>query len=173
MDESALSTVQKPSKIFATTGRTHMGSLTSGERGQHIIVTCCINTVGNFVPPALIFGRKNRKEELLDNALPGTLGLFQESGWITSGLFVKWLKHFCSYVGPSKENKVLLLLNGHISHKSLETVTIAKENGVVFFSAFLPSQECTLWLKNHPGRNITVYQVAELFTKAYSKAATV
>lgn len=193
MDESGLSTVQKPPKILASTGRKQVGSLTSAERGQHITVVCCMNSIGNFVPPALIFPRKNKKDELLDKAPPGTIGLYQETGWMTTELFVKWLKHFCAYAKPTKEKKVLLLLDGHISHKSLEAVTYAKENGIILMcfpphcthrmqpldvTFFGPlkvyyNQECTTWLKNHPGRVITSYQIGELFAIAYCKAATV
>lgn len=131
MDESGLSTVQKPPRVMAAKGRKQVGSITSAERGQHVTSVCCMNAIGNFIPPCLIFPRKNRKDELLDKAPPGTLGLFQESGWMTSELFVKWLKHFCSHATPSNDNKVLLLLDGHSSHKSLEAVMFAKKNGII------------------------------------------
>lgn len=41
-DESALSTVQRPQKVFATTGRKQVGSITSAERGSHVTVVCCV-----------------------------------------------------------------------------------------------------------------------------------
>ncbi|KAJ8728608.1 hypothetical protein PYW07_006304 [Mythimna separata] len=34
------------------------------------------------------------------------------------------------------------------------------------------SSECEKWLRNHPGRSITVYQVAAIFTPAFYQAAT-
>lgn len=193
MDESGLSTVQKPPKVLASTGRKQVGSLTSAERGQNITVVCCMSSTGNFVPPALIFPRKRAKPELIDSAPLGTLGIFQESGWMTIESFIKWLKHFTNYVKPSKANKVLLLLDGHISHKSLDAVNFARDNGIVlmcfpphcthrmqpldicFFGPLKAyyNQECTTWLRNHPGRVITQYQVGELFSNAYGKAATI
>lgn len=193
MDESGLSTVQRPPKIFAKTGRKQVGSLTSAERGQHVTCVCCMNAIGNFVPPAVIFPRKNRKEELLDALPPGSLGLFHETGWMTTDTFVLWLKHFQSYVKASPESKVLLLMDGHSSHKSLEAVTFAKKSGIILMcfpahcthriqpldvSFYGPlktfyNQECALWLKNHPGRVITQNQIGELFTSAYGKSATI
>lgn len=193
MDESSLSTVQRLPKIFAKTGRKQVGSLTSAERGQHVTCVCCMNAIGNFVPPALIFPRKNRKEELLDALPPGSLGLFHETGWMTGDTFVLWLEHFQNIVNASIESKVLLLLDGHSSHKSLKALTFAKNNGIVMLcfpahcthriqpldvSFFGPLKtfynlECTLWLKNHPGRVITQNQIGGLFTSAYGKAATI
>lgn len=194
VDESGLSTVpSKNVKIFATKGQKQVGVLSSAERGQHLTVVCCMNAVGTFLPPALIFPRKNMKNELMDHAPPGSIGLTQEKGWMNNELFLKWLKHFVKFVKPSVDEKVLLLVDGHSSHKSLEVLTFAKENGIVLFcfpphcthrvqpldvSFYSPlrsfyNQELTTWLKNHPGRTVTHFQVAEIFNAAYMKAATI
>ncbi|XP_030765750.1 uncharacterized protein LOC115889810 [Sitophilus oryzae] len=193
MVESSLSTVQRPPKIFAKTRKKQVGSITSAERGQHITCVCCMNGIENFVPPALIFLRKNRKEELLDALPPGSFGLFNETGWMTADTFVLWLKHFQNFVKASLESKVLLPLDGHSNHKSLNALTFAKNNGIIMlcFPAHCThrmqpldvcfygplktfyNQECAIWLKNHPGRVITQNQIGELFTSAYGKAATI
>ena len=36
MDESALTTVHDPPKVFAKTGKKKVGTITSGERGSHV-----------------------------------------------------------------------------------------------------------------------------------------
>jgi hypothetical protein len=42
------------------------------------------------------------------------------------------LKEFIKLVKPSKENKVLLLLDGHTSHsKNLAAIELARANGVI------------------------------------------
>lgn len=86
-DESGLSTVQRPQKVFATAGRKQVGAITSAERGSHVTVVCAMSSNGNYIPPALIFPRKNLKQELTDNAPPGTLMIAQESGWMTGPVF--------------------------------------------------------------------------------------
>ncbi|KAJ4430676.1 hypothetical protein ANN_19267, partial [Periplaneta americana] len=65
-----------------------------------------MGTKGHFIPPALIFPRKNWKHELLDGAPVGTLGLVQEKGWITEEVFLQWLEHFCQHVKARLEDKV-------------------------------------------------------------------
>jgi hypothetical protein len=111
---------------------------------------------------------------------------------MTSELFKKWLEHFATYTSPSPTNKVLLLLDGHCSHKSYEAVDYARQNGiillcfpphcthrlqpldVVFFGPLKTyfNQETTKWLKSHPGRAVTQFQISGLLNAAYGKAAT-
>lgn len=193
VDESALSTVQRPQKIFATTGRKQVGALTSAEKGSHVTVVCCMSASGNYVPPCLIFPRKLMKNELIDEAPTGTLGIAQESGWMTTNVFYKWLVHFQSHVKASLEDKVLLIVDGHISHKGIESLSFAKDNGIILLclpphcthrmqpldvSFYGPlkayfNQEISTWLKAHPGRVVTQFQIGSLFEKAYGKAATI
>lgn len=71
------------------------------------------------------------KTELLDGTPPGTIGGCHPSGWIQPELFTKWLKHFVSIAKPSKEDPVLLVLDGHYSHtRNLDVIDIARESGV-------------------------------------------
>lgn len=193
VDESGLSTVQKrPQRILATKGRKQVGALSSAERGQHLTAVCCMNAIGTFVPPAFIFPRKRMKNELMDNAPIGSTAFCQENGWMCKEIFVQWLEHFVHYTKASEQNKVLLLLDGHNSHKSLEVLQYAKDNGVILFcfpphcthrvqpldvGFFSPlqtyyGQEIQTWLKQNPGRIVTHFQIASLFNKAYLKAAT-
>lgn len=193
MDESSLSTVHKPPKVFAEIGKKQVGALTSAERGLHVTVVCCMNPTGQYVPPALIFPRKNWKNELIDGAPVGSIGIAQETGWMTGEVFLKWLNHFVSFVKPTVEDKVLLIVDGHSSHKQLGVVDYAKQNGIVMlclpphcthrlqpldvaFYGPLKSyydQEVRKWLKTNPGRTVGQYQISSLFSVAYGKTATV
>ena len=123
VDESSLTTVQKTVKIFAQTGKKQVGALTSAERGVHVTAVCCMGLSG-FVPPMLIYPRKNWKKELTDGAPLGTIGVAQETGWMAGEIFVQWLK-------PTSQNKAILLSDGHASHKNVEAVSYAKENGII------------------------------------------
>lgn len=193
MDESGLSTVQRPQKVLATAGRKQVGAITSAERGSNVTVVCCMNAAGSYVPPFMIFPRKNMKNELVNEAPTGTVGVAQESGWMTTEIFVKWLQHFQSFVKASHNDKVLLIVDGHASHKSFEALNFAKENGIeivclpphcthrmqpldVCFYGPLKTyfnQEISVWLRNHPGRVVTALQIGYLFNQAYGKTASV
>lgn len=192
-DESALSTVQRPQKVFATAGRKQVGAITSAERGSHVTVVCCMCTNGSYIPPTLIFPRKNMKKELADHTPAGTFCIPQETGWMTGPVFFQWLQHFQKYAKASPTEKVLLIVDGHSSHKYLDALLYAKENGIVllclpahcthrmqpldvaFFGPLKTyyDQQITKWLKAHPGRVVTQFQIGGLLNEAYGKAATV
>lgn len=193
MDETKLTTVQKTQKIIAKRGKKQVGAITSAERGIHTTGVACMSSAGTFIPPALIFPRKKFNQDLYDGAPPGTLPLYNESAYMTGDLFLKWIKHFVKFVRPTNENKALLILDGHASHKNLDSLEFAKKNHVILFclpahcthrlqpldvAFFGPlatyyDQEVTTWLKAHPGRTVSIYQISSLFTRAYNKAATV
>lgn len=193
VDETGISTVQNPPKVFAATGKKQVGTIAGAERGIHVTVVCCTNPIGSYIPPTFIFPRKNWKQELLEGAPTGSLGLPQESGWMTSELFLAWLKHFKKYSNPSLESPVLLIMDGHVSHKSYGALKYAKENGIVLLclpahcshrmqpldvSFFAPlkaylNQELTKKIRQNEGRAISQLQIAGIFRPAYEKAATV
>ena len=52
---------------------------------------------------------------------------------MTKEIFLNSHAHFVHYYKVLKNNKIFLLLNGHISHKSLGVLVYAKENDIVLF----------------------------------------
>lgn len=194
VDETGITTVQsKHSKIISLKGKRQVGAITAAERGALVTMVTCMNAAGGFVPPMLVYPRKNMKQELLDGAPPGTIAGCHPSGWIQQHLFTQWLDHFIKHTKPSSDDPVILILDGHYSHtRNLDLIDLARKHYVMiislpphsthkmqpldlsFMSPFKTyySQEIETWLKNHVGRNVTVYQIGELLGKAYLKAAT-
>ncbi|XP_037977944.1 MFS-type transporter clz9 isoform X2 [Plutella xylostella] len=139
-------------------------------------------------------GRKQRmKQELLDRAPPGTTAECNAKGWMTSEVFMSWFQRFVRFCGASITNPVLLLLDGHITHtQNIEVIEYARKSGVVML-CFPPhcthrlqpldvgfmkplsvyyDHACSNWLRSHPGRIITTFQISEIFANAYIQAAT-
>jgi hypothetical protein len=131
MDVSNLYTVQKTQKILAQTGRKQVGLWTRAGSVINVIVVCCWNPYGHYFPPALNFPLKNWKNELIYYAPVRKLRIAHETGWITGEVFLQWLKHFSSFAKYSQEERVLLIFDGHSSHKNLYVLSFAKENGIV------------------------------------------
>lgn len=195
VDETGITTVQhKVRKILTMKGKREVHKLSSAERGALVTIVTCMSASGQFIPPLMVFPRKNMKAELLDGAPPGTIGGCHPSGWIQPELFTKWLIHFMSIVKPSKKDPVLLILDGHYSHtRNLDVIDIARDNGIIIIclpphstdrmqpldvSFMFPlktyyAQEIENWLTNHPGRVVTHYQIGEIFGKAYAKACKI
>ena len=122
MDETGISNVHKPANIVATKGARAVGKMTSGEKSKTVTVICATNAVGTYIPSMFIFPRKRMVESLMHNAPTGALGHCTESGWTDEQSFLKWLKHFTTIAKPSKEEKHIIILDGHHSHKMLEAV---------------------------------------------------
>ena len=134
VDETGCTTVQKPTKIIAATGVKQVGAVVSAERGQLVTLCCAVSATGNMIPPMLIFPRVHCKEHFVKGAPTGSIVRVHPSGWMTSENFFSWMKHFVSHVRPSNKDKVLLLLDNHHSHVTLETIDYAKEHGIVLLS---------------------------------------
>ena len=193
VDETGLSAVHTPGKILAKRGQKQVGKITSGEKGQTMTVVCCVSACGVYIPPMMIFKRQRMTEILLKGSPPGTIGGASANGWIDSELFVRWLKHFVYHAKPSLERKVILIVDGHVTHKSLEAVEYASANGVVMIclpphtthrmqpldkTIYGPlkcayNAACDQWMVCHAGDRISAYDQAELFGKAYTTIATV
>lgn len=195
VDESGLCIVQnKCQKVLGLKGKKQIGSVSSGERGVNTSFVACTSASGNFVSPMLIFKRMRMANELKVDAPPGSLVEISETGYITSELFLKWLRNFIEIVKPTIDKKVILVLDGHTTHsKNLEAIVMAREYGVIMLqlpghtthrlqpldkSFFSPlksnfNQAIQKWLRSNPGLCVTQYQVAGLCTEAYSKAATI
>ena len=89
---------------------------------------------------------------------------------------------------PSKENPVLLILDGHGSHKELAVIEYARDNNIhmlstpphklhpldrVFFKPFISefAAKSAVWMRRNPGARITDYEIAAIANVAFAKAA--
>lgn len=193
VDETSICTVPtKNTKIFAETGRKQVARVTSAERGDTTTAVICTSASGNFIPPMFIFRRKRMKIELMDGAPPGSVYACNASGWMKLEVFSQWFNHFLAQVKPSKDDPVLLVLDGHLSHtKNLGVILKARENhvtilclpphcthklqpldvGVMYPLSVYHNQSLEKYMNNNPGRVVTVFQIAKIFAEAYLKAA--
>lgn len=132
-------------------------------------------------------------DRLMRGAPLGAVGVPSANGWMDTATFVKYLHHFIKHVKPSPSSPCMLILDGHGSHKSLEAVTLAKENGITLItipphtshklqpldvSFYSPlktryNREVDKWMTANPGKRVTDYDIAELFAHAYEATASI
>lgn len=136
VDETGLSIVQsKVAKVVGLKGKRQVGASSSAERGSLVTVVCCMSAGGTFVPPMIIFPRKNMSDLIMKGAPPGSIGRAHPSGWIQGYLFTEWLTHFIKHVKPTEESPVLLILDGHNTHtKNINVVDLARSNHITIVS---------------------------------------
>ena len=192
VDEMGCTTVQKPSKVIASTGVKQVGAIVSAERGQLVTVCCAVSAIGNTVPPMFVFPRVHYKDSFVNGAPPNSIGAALPSGWMTAENFLTFMKHFVRHVRCSQEETVLLILDNHESHLSIEVLEFAKENGVIMLSfpqhtshklqpldrsVYGPFKKyynsaCDGWIVGHPGRTMTIYDIAGVVGTAFPRAMT-
>ena len=136
VDETGVTTVQKPVKQIAKKGEKRVGAIAAQECGTLVTVCCSINAAGNHIPPFLVFPRVNAQDHWRLTLPPGAAveGHPKASGWMTQENFISFLKHFTKYTKPTSESPVLLLLDNHKSHISLKAVNYCRENHITLLS---------------------------------------
>ena len=139
-----------------------------------------------------LFPRVNYRYNFVNGGPVGCVGTAHPSGWMTATGFLTFLKRFVAHVRPSPTDKVILLLDNHVSHLSVDLLQFAKDNGVVMVS-FPPhcshklqpldrsvygplkryyNVACDDWIVSHKGRTMTIYDVPAMVGLAYPKAMT-
>ena len=190
MDKVGLSIVHKPGRVVAALGRRNVWAITSAKKGRTHTILTCVSASGFTLPPFMIYPRKRITEQLKVGALPGSAFHCSESGWVTSELFMQWFHFFLENIPVCRP--VLLILDGHTSHVSVEVIELAKVNGVHMLC--LPAhtthilqpldvgvfkslkshyyKACRKYTRENPGRVITTEVIAELVAAAWPQSLT-
>lgn len=192
MDETGITTVQKPDRVVARRGFKQIGRITSQERGTLVTLAMAVSASGNSIPPYFIFPRVNYRHHMVSQGPPGSVGGANPSGWMKADNFLDWCKHFVKYIRPSIERPALLLLDNHDSHLSIAALDYLKENGVTVLS-FPPhcshklqpldrsvygplkkyvNSECDSWITSHPGMTMSIYDIPKILSNALPLAIT-
>ncbi|XP_065668064.1 uncharacterized protein LOC136088301 [Hydra vulgaris] len=192
VDETGITTVQKPNKVFACKGIKQVGALTSQERGTPVTMVLAVNACGNSVLPMFLFPRKKFFDHFIRDGPNEWIGASNGSGWMNEECFLTYLNHFIRHVKPTKESPVLLLLDNHQSHLSVQLITLCKDNGIVLLSfpphcthklqpldrpVFGPFKKCVAnaqdsWMKQWPGKTMSIYDLPGIAKIALQRSLT-
>ena len=190
MDETGMPLEPDFPRVVAGRGQKHVSCITTGNKAQVTVVAAC-NAAGYVIPPMVIFDRKTLKPEMTIGEVPGTMYGLSTSGWMDGDLFHNWfIHHFLAHVPPARP--LLLLLDGHSSHYSPETIRCAAEEEVILFclpphtthltqpldkGCFGPlksywKEECHQYTSNNPGRVVTRFAFSQVFCRAWYRGMT-
>ena len=91
-----------------------------------------INAMGWAIAPYLIFKAKNHDASWYPDLKPQWRIGVSNNGWTTNDLRVAWLRHFVKQIqGQRVGSHVLLIIDGHESHKSVAFQDLCKENKII------------------------------------------
>ena len=117
--------------IVTKTGKKNVHYRNTGNKAQ-ITVVGCVNTVGNAIPPMVIYSAKNFNAEQCESDIPSTAYAISPKGLIDQELFKHWLiTHFVTHAVSARP--LLLLLDGHSSPYLQESIEYAREENVILF----------------------------------------
>lgn len=190
-DETGVTCVQKHLKVLAPKSVRQVGKLTSAERGKNVTILFCMSATGVYTPPFFVFPRKRMNERLMFNAPLDSAGVAQPKGWINNDFFLQFLHHYKKFANPTADSPVLIVLDGHSSHKTLEVINYCRENNIhlisfpphtshkmqpldrTFMKPFKDAyhERCDVWMRAHAGARITEYDIAGIVAEAYLKVA--
>ena len=168
-------------KILSVKGTKKIKSSRLSNKTQ-ITILGCASAPEQTVPLMVVFTEKPFNAQLPNGKVPGTFNGMSPSGWMDQHLFFMWFfKHFLTHV--VSERPLLLLLDGHSFHFTLELVKATPKKDMIIFclpphttadsqpldtKCFGPLK--TYWLKtfhqhlfDNPGCMITKFQFCSLF----------
>uniref|UniRef100_A0A2A4IUA5 Zinc finger PHD-type domain-containing protein n=1 Tax=Heliothis virescens TaxID=7102 RepID=A0A2A4IUA5_HELVI len=189
-DETGCTTVQTCPKVIASKKSKQVGQVTSADRGTTVTLCFAVNAIGNVIPPFFIFPRVRYQEHFVSEGPEGSSGDAYPSGWMTTKSFVKFLEHFAKYSHASENNRVLLILDNHESHVSIDAINFAKSNGITLltlpphcsnklqpldiavYSSFKSRYNAAMnnWMLSNPGKTITIYNIPGFIKTIMSQA---
>ncbi|KAL1251473.1 hypothetical protein QQF64_019269 [Cirrhinus molitorella] len=155
MDETGITTVQKPEKILARRGQKQVGAVTSGERGTLVTVACAVNALGNAIPPHFVFPRVNFHLHFIRDGPPGCTGTANKSGWMQDEAFLEFQTHFQTHTRASPTQKL----------QPLDRSVFGPFNKMVY--TFSDS-----WMRHHPGTTMSIYNIPAIVRDYFPMAAT-
>ena len=192
LDETGFTTVQRPAKVLAGKGERQVGKVTSAERGELVTMCVAVTATGGYLPPAFVFPRKILRESLMEGTPECSLQLCHSSGWMTPDNFETVIKHIVKHMSATKENPVVLILDNHVSHVSLNVLMLAKESGVhivtlpphtshklqpLDVAVFGPmktsfNKQVDSWMLQNPGKPLRLLNMGKLMGLALIRSAT-
>ena len=192
LDETGCTTVQRPLSVITQRGKKQVGAITSAERGELVTVVYTVSAIGTVVPPLFIFPRVNFKEHFTRGGPTDCIGRASRSGWMLADIFVEYLKHLVKHTKCSTDKKILLIMDNHDTHISLEAIDTAKANGIVLLtipphtSHRLQPLDCSVygpfksaynraldgWVRSNPGKTVSIYEIPALVNQAQMVAVT-
>lgn len=195
VDESGLLITQRENhkSVFLKAEDEVIDHLLPEDIDGYLTLISCASASGTYVPPMLLYPTKI-EPDMLEDATPGSISGYHVSGWVTDDLFITWFNHFLENVKPSKENPVILIVNGYTAHKcNIEFIDLAELNGVHVMCVppsagdrihplrkyFLPefrdnyTEELSKWQCENPSESIKSIHLSKLVGRAYTATATV
>lgn len=135
MDETGFQIAQ-PGSIHVLVPKRNRKKVEIAAQGTRENVTCveAVSAMGEFIPPYLIFRGAAIMFYWARANLPDDWALAtSKKGFITSDLAKLWLGHFLEHTKKRRGRRTVLLIDGHMSHLTVDFARQCEANGIILF----------------------------------------
>ena len=132
-DESGFSMCSTTGKVVGYRGAPVVYNYGNSNK-QQLTVLACASASGHFISPMIVYPGQRFNYEPLEGFEEAHMGR-SESGWMDSELFCNWLLT-CFIPGIESrcvKKPVILFIDGHSTHLSLEASNICVEHGIELY----------------------------------------
>uniref|UniRef100_A0A182PX43 HTH CENPB-type domain-containing protein n=1 Tax=Anopheles epiroticus TaxID=199890 RepID=A0A182PX43_9DIPT len=137
-DETSFYMNPKTKEVLAQKGSRNVYEIEKAPGKQNITVMLSFNACGNIVYPHVIFPGQRLKRDVLQG-FPAAWGIgHSERGWMDAINFKDYIeKVFHPFlVNQGTTFPVILFVDGHVSHKSIEVADICKSLGIILIALY-------------------------------------
>ncbi|XP_023233357.1 uncharacterized protein LOC111633062 [Centruroides sculpturatus] len=159
------------------------------ESGEKATIIGCVNALGSYIPPFIVFKGVRKRLEFSNNLPSGSEVRLTKRGWINEEVFLEWIEHFNKYRTPGK---VVLILDGQQCLSTLMCVEMCEKNDIellflpLYTSRALQPIEVSFlnpfksnynhfaarWLNCHRDKTISKLTFGGIFEQAWNESAT-
>lgn len=137
MDETAFQLSPKTNLVIGERGRT-LYNESSRSNKESITTLFSVNAIGTFAPPLTLYKYARLPKHIVDSAPPYWSIGKTDSGWMTAESFYEYISNvFLPFVKAENiELPVIVFLDGHSSHMSLELSEFCSDNQIILIALF-------------------------------------
>ncbi|XP_071138373.1 uncharacterized protein [Mytilus edulis] len=128
-DESGFPLCPKTSKVLTMRGSKQVYIFFSSDKTQ-ITVLAYTSATAHYIPPMIVYPGVRFKYNPLEGFEDAILGR-SINGWMDSDLFLTWLRE--TFLPHIKARKVVLFVDGHSTHISLEANEFSRRENFVMY----------------------------------------
>ena len=116
-------------RVLAPTGMKHVYNICNNTKTQ-ITVLACASSAGEYEHPLLVFPRKRMTTINFLTGFKEAYMQLSSDGWVNVTIFHTFLKDIFIPLVSDKPKPVVLFVDGHTSHNSLE---MCEEHGIILY----------------------------------------
>ncbi|CAG4934889.1 unnamed protein product [Parnassius apollo] len=135
-DESGFKTCPESGRVLGPVGMKKFFEVKSGKEKEQLTVMACLNAAGQVVAPMVVYPLKRISRDIANN-VPADWAIGKSNkGWMTAPLYFEYIVNIIWLKNNMIMKPVLLLVDGHRSHLTLQVAKYCANNQILVQALF-------------------------------------